>query len=198
MASRSGADQYGHDGTFDSAPASSVSDPLGGLVTGGALPKPRETQQGQQDAVPQPVEPIGPDAEAVRKAMDDLLAEESPAQQEEQATEEPAQDDSAAPPRVQGPRAWPGRPTGELVRMAWRPVQNRLRPSGGRKALHDEPDTPEQAKTAPSVAEHRAGRRRGQGIPAGAVAVFALCVAFVVVAYFMVVSFVNSVSNLFS
>lgn len=201
MTGRSDADQYGQDGTFEPAPPAASIDPLSGSYDSGGFPQQRHDEARQPDAIAQPVQPLGPDAEAVRQAMDDLLAGNpgetgepgtTGAQQDpESATEAAPEGQQPAPAQPQGPRAWPGRPTGELVRMAWRPVQNRLKPS--RSTREDE----SEQVPRPAEEHHLAGKRR-QGIPAGAVAVFVLAITFVVVAYFMIASLVDSISSLFS
>ncbi|MQA09142.1 MAG: hypothetical protein GEU98_11470 [Pseudonocardiaceae bacterium] len=201
MSSQSGSGKYGVDGTWDPSPSDSLTDPLGGLVTGSSSTRQRKGDAGSQEdtAVLQPVQE-GPDAEALREAMNRVLSGDEKAeqaQQDEQSTED-EQQGGGSTTRVQGRRAWPARPTGELVRMAWRPVHNRLGPSGARDApLHDNSGTDEPEQQTPAPEERTGWRRRRQGIPVGAVAVFVLGVIFLVVAYALVSSLVESISGLF-
>lgn len=218
MASRVGSDQYGPDGTFEPAPQAAAVDPVSG-VTDGRVPKARSGDTGTDDVIAGPAEATRPDSEAVQRTLDALLDEGS-AQQHEGSVEgsaaaEQAEDEGEQPEPAeqaepvsqdtpQGPRAWPAKPTGELVRMAWRPVQNRLAPAGLRKrkrpdeypAQHDQ-RTGEQAETEAEPAAEESREQARPGIPAGAVFVVLMAIAFVVVAYFMVASFVDSITSLF-
>ncbi|TCP56824.1 hypothetical protein EV191_101771 [Tamaricihabitans halophyticus] len=229
-----GQDRFSGDGTGAPAPYTSPSDPLGGLVTGTVRPG-RSGGSSQVPEQQAPQEPdrerlrramtamFGDDADGATKTADSTGAEAEPAAESAQpAAAEAAPSTESTKPAMEvppapaaesagqessGARAWPGKPTGELMRMAWRPVQNRLRPARLRKredeltygADQTDPTAQQGQLDGPDQAEDpTAEQGRRSGVPIGAVAVVVFSVLFLIVAYLMISSLAQSISSLFS